>query len=312
MMESPRGIQAVGDRLVDLELDNMRARSRRVDIRDYSLFSSSSGIHVYDQVGGYIFLPSDTLSPLPKENLHLKDRLSRLHDGLQTVISLLSEYQLVALHKYLDNMIDESSSEGGLNLAAGPFGFENNNPGSHQPEPKPIRSGLKAKAQLAAQAKLSQFRASPLFDSDCFKVTLIHLEMTGNVTMKGSFWPKWAAFDGFMKGITAEYSSMTGSLGGWATVKQRYLQRVDSIIQSGPNPLWQVRLKKELPRFQELEGTIPAEIRNLELGTSPFDFRSLISEPVDLDKLAMALERTERLADSEMEEDDWPQPGEWD
>lgn len=71
-------------------------------------------------------------------------------------------------------------------------------------------------------------------------------------------------------------------------------------------------MKKELPRFQELEGTIPAEIRNLELGTSPFDFRSLISEPVDLDKLAMALERTERLADSEMEEDDWPQPGEWD
>ncbi|KZL67036.1 hypothetical protein CI238_04702 [Colletotrichum incanum] len=238
-MEPTPAIRKLANRLVDLELDNMRARSRHFPFHEYKPWSSpEGGIHISHQLGGYIFLPSDVSAPLPKEIQYLNESLSVRHNNLQSSIQSLSDHQLLALHDFLDEEVENYAPEDEPSILVGDhFSFAD----TRKPrcEPQSIRNGLwlKEKAQQVAEIRLSSFYASPLLASECFNVILIHLDMTGQVASQESTWPRWAGFEDFTKRIEADYASMTG-LGndGWADVKQHYLLRIDKVYQSQPTP----------------------------------------------------------------------------
>ncbi|GKT53647.1 hypothetical protein ColTof3_00986 [Colletotrichum tofieldiae] len=238
-MEPTPAIRILADRLVDLELDNMRARSRHVSFNDYKPWSpSEEGIHISHKLGGYIFLPSDVSVPLPKETQYLNESLSVRHKNLQSSIQSLSDHQLLALHGCLDEEVENYTPEDELSVLVGD---RSSFADTQKPkrELQSIRNGLwlKEKAWQVAQIRLSSFRASPLLASECFNVILIHLDMTGQVVSQESTWPRWAGFGAFTKRIEADYASMTG-LGndGWADVQQHYLLRIDKVFQSQPTP----------------------------------------------------------------------------
>ncbi|EFQ33321.1 hypothetical protein CGRA01v4_06962 [Colletotrichum graminicola] len=238
-MDSAHEVRILADRLIDLELDNTRARSRHVPCHQYNPWSSNGGgIHISHELGGCIFLPSDVSTPLPKNAQDLHETIGVRHNDLQSSIQSLSDHQLLALHDLLDKEIDDyASDDEALTLGGGIFGSV----GTERPKvvPQSIRNGLwvKEKAQQVAQIRLSTFRASPLLASECFNVVLIHLDMTGRVVSEESTWPNWANFEGFTKRIERNYVSLSGLKGDYlARVQQHYLLRIDRVVRSQPNP----------------------------------------------------------------------------
>ncbi|GKT43688.1 uncharacterized protein ColSpa_03869 [Colletotrichum spaethianum] len=71
--------------------------------------------------------------------------------------------------------------------------------------------------------------------------------------------------------------------------------------------LWQVKLKKLLPDIRKLEGRVPLLDPTLEIAGSEVSIGLLFNEPVDFDKLAAPVERTESLKHKDMTEEDYPQ-----
>ncbi|KAK1999831.1 hypothetical protein LX36DRAFT_631624 [Colletotrichum falcatum] len=268
-MEPAHNLRILADRLVDLELDNIRARSRLVPFREYNPWSlHARGIHISHELGECIFLPSDVSVPLPPKTQYLHGPLSARHDDLQLSIQSLSDLQLLALHDYLDKEIDDYASDDEPPI---PGGGISGSVGTKTPKfvAQSIRNGLwiKQKAQRVAQLRLSTFRASPLLASECFTVVLIHLDMTGEVVSEESTWPNWAAFGAFVKRMEKNYVSMSGPKGDdWAGVQQHYLLRIDRVFQSRPNPpqraaaslyqtwLWDLDKQKDIwEHFSELD-----------------------------------------------------------
>ncbi|KAK1983830.1 hypothetical protein LZ30DRAFT_622587 [Colletotrichum cereale] len=237
-MEPTDETSILADKLINLELDNIRARSRHISSRGYKPWSSKGGTYISHELGGCIFLPSDVSTPLPPKTQYLNEPLSLRHNDLQSSIQSLSDHQLLALHDYLDKEVNDfTSDDEPLILGGGIFGSV----GTKKPKfvPQSIRNGLwaKEKAQRAAQIRLSTFRASPLLASECFNAVLIHLYMSGEVVLEESTWPSWADFGAFTKLIEKNYASMSGLKGdGWAAVQQHYLLRIDRVFQSRPSP----------------------------------------------------------------------------
>ncbi|KAK1595273.1 uncharacterized protein LY79DRAFT_511213 [Colletotrichum navitas] len=238
-MDPAHELRILADSLFELELDNIRARSRHIPCHEYNPWSSNGrGIHVSHELGGCIFLPNDVSTPLPKNTQDLHESISVRHNNLQSSIQPLSDHQLLALHDLLDEEIDDyASDDEALILGGGIFGSV----GTTRPKlvPQSIRNGLwvKEKAQKVAQIRLSTFRASPLLASECFNVILIHLDMTGKVVSEETTWPNWADFGAFTKRIERNYVSMSDLKGDyWAGVQQHYLLRIDGVFRSQPNP----------------------------------------------------------------------------
>ncbi|KAK1971168.1 hypothetical protein LY78DRAFT_714737 [Colletotrichum sublineola] len=238
-MEPTPEIGVLADKLIELELDNIRARSRHVSFRDYNPSpSNGGGTHIYHELGRCIFLPNDVSTPLPQKTRHLHEPITMRHKDLQLSIQSLSDHQLLALHDCLDKEVDDYTSDDEPLILGGGV-FDSVGPTKPKVVPQSIRNGLwvKEKAQRVAQIRLSTFRASPLLASECFGVVLIHLDMTGKVVSKESTWPSWADFGAFMRRIEKNYVPMSGPKGdGWAGVQEHYLLRIDRVFQSQPNP----------------------------------------------------------------------------
>ncbi|TQN69881.1 hypothetical protein CSHISOI_05651 [Colletotrichum shisoi] len=219
----------------------MRARSRQVRLHENKPWSSlGGGIHVSNELGGYFFLPNDVSTPLPDERKHYEGSLNARHNNLQSSIQSLSDHQLLALHDFLDQEIDNDASEDELPIiTSGYFEFVNNRKPKGQVQS--IRNGLwlKEKAQHVAQIKLSTFRASPFLASECFGVFLINLGITGKdvSVSERSMWPQWTGFDAFVRQVDASYTSMTVLKNhGWTSAQKHYLARINRVLQSQPPP----------------------------------------------------------------------------
>ncbi|KAK2062630.1 hypothetical protein LY76DRAFT_667825 [Colletotrichum caudatum] len=238
-MEPAHEIRKLADRLIDLELDNTRARSRHVPHHEFNPWSSNGGgIQMYHELGGSIFLPGDVSAPLPPKTQYLYENLSVRHNDLQSSIQSLSDHQLLVLHDCLDKEIDDyTSDDESLSLGGGIFGSV----GTKEPKvvPQSVRNGLwaKEKALQVAQIRLSTFRASPFLASECFNVVLTHLDMIGKVVSEESTWPNCVDFEAFTKRIEKKYVSLSGlKVDDWASIQQHYLLRIDKVLRSEPKP----------------------------------------------------------------------------
>ncbi|WQF75734.1 hypothetical protein CDEST_00748 [Colletotrichum destructivum] len=256
-------MRTLADRFVELELDNMRARSRQVQLHENKPWSSlGGGIHVSHELGGYFFLPNDVSTPLPDERKHYEGSLNARHNNLQSSIQSLSDHQLLALHDFLDQEIDNDASEDELPIITSDY-FEFVNNRKPKGQVQSIRNGLWLKekvrkhthlsspikhvilltsakqAQHVAQIKLSTFHASPFLASECFSVILVNLGITGKdvSVSERSMWPQWTGFDAFVRQADASYTSMTVLKNhGWTSAQEHYLARINKVLQSQPPP----------------------------------------------------------------------------
>ncbi|KAI8232877.1 hypothetical protein K4K54_011304 [Colletotrichum sp. SAR 10_86] len=92
----------VASGLVELKLDNMRARFRRGDLTSLQFPLPSGELRVDDEFGGHIVLSSDTSSPLPEGKQYLHDSLQARSDALQDTIRIRSIEFMLSLHNFLD------------------------------------------------------------------------------------------------------------------------------------------------------------------------------------------------------------------
>lgn len=105
-METSTAIRQLAANLVDLELDNVRARAKYLDCSICD--TGSIRVHVYNDVGGQHFLPYDTSSPLHREASYFSESLSARDRDLQRKVRSLSHDGLVALYEGLSQEIDEA------------------------------------------------------------------------------------------------------------------------------------------------------------------------------------------------------------
>ncbi|KAF6814353.1 hypothetical protein CSOJ01_04076 [Colletotrichum sojae] len=219
----------MGNELVELRLDNMRARFRRVGLGSYGRPMSLEGFRVYDQLGSYIFLPSDISTQLPAEKQHLAQGLEARLLRLQAVIPRMTLESMLALHDYFDRELAE--------LSAVP-----------KSRPRLIRDirWLRERVQEVAEARLFRFHAYPLLDEDTFKVAIAHYAVDDTVVSEEICWPKWATFDPFVQQIEASHAHPTASPTDWPAIERWYVCLVDSVTLHSPHPV--ERLKAELYR----------------------------------------------------------------
>ncbi|KAK1675620.1 hypothetical protein BDP55DRAFT_631819 [Colletotrichum godetiae] len=233
-MDISTAIRQLATSLIDLELDNIRARSKFLD--HSTCDPVSIGVHVYNDVGGQHFLSYDTSSPLPRETGYLSEFLSTRDHELQQTIRSLSHDGLLALHECLsremDEMDDQARSDDG---AEGPSplselnGLENDKRTSHL--------SLRKKIQEVSRAKMFRLSTSPLIANQFFGVFLIYLDGNGESILQKSSWPVWTDYKDFIETMSEYHYKVTNKKsGGVENIKQTYLERIDDFIEPEPAP----------------------------------------------------------------------------
>ncbi|OHE92775.1 hypothetical protein CORC01_11925 [Colletotrichum orchidophilum] len=299
----------------------MRARAKHLDLSDCEPWSM--GIHVYNEVGGHDFLPYDTSSPLPEETSYLSKSFSTRDHDLQRNIQLLSNDGLLALHQCLSQELEnENPSDDNASNNEHIFGGEGLGPQNQLYGSEDI--------QDVARTRLWSLSTSPLIASESFHVILIYLDNKGDSVLKKSVWPMWTDFDCFIQTMSKFHSKVTDTMGSNVeNIKRKYVQLIDDFIISKPAPpkaaaartyqtwfnnldimndawayLWQRKFIKQLPEILQLIGRPLPEPSETELTANSKP--ALVGGPYDFDSLL------EASTDENMEEDDWPQPGEFD
>ncbi|KAK1640197.1 hypothetical protein BDP81DRAFT_446554 [Colletotrichum phormii] len=212
-MDISTAIRQLATSLIDLELDNIRARSKYLN--HYTCDPVSIGVHVYNDVGGQHFLSYDTSSPLPRETSYLSEFLSTRDHELKRTIRSLSHDGLMALHECLSREIDEIDDQ-----ARSDDGAEG---------PSPI--------QEVSRAKMFRLSTSPLIANQSFDVVLIYLDGNGESILQKSSWPVWTDFKDFIKTMSEYHYKVTNKKSGSVeNIKQTYLERIDDFIESEPAP----------------------------------------------------------------------------
>ncbi|KAJ0164144.1 hypothetical protein CTA2_1659 [Colletotrichum tanaceti] len=322
-------MRTLADKFVELELDNMRARSRHVQLHENKPWSSlGGGIHVSHELGRYLFLPNDVSTPLPDGRKHLEGSLNARHNNLQSSIQSCSDHQLLALHDFLDQEIENDASEDEPPMITGGY-FEFVNNRKPEGQLQSIRNGfwLREKAQHVAQIRLSTFHASPYLASECFGVNLVHLDMAGKMISGRSTWSQWIGFDAF-KHYLARINKVLQSQPppppprkAVATFYQTWLRDLDTqkdtwaykIVEHAFHTmktqgqvegkevamakLWQIKLKKVLPDIQAMEESNLLENPTSEPTEWTLNMEDFIDDNGILDKLAVAAGCTASLQD---------------
>ncbi|KAK1731236.1 hypothetical protein CaCOL14_009762 [Colletotrichum acutatum] len=266
-MEISTEIRQLATNLIDLELDNIRARAKYLDRSTYD--TGSIGVHVYNDVGGQYFLPYDTSSPLPRETSYLYEPLSARGHSLQRKVRSLSHDGLMALYECVSQEIDELDEANetekiveaaetdeidetnetdktkeaddtddqarsddiieGLIPLSEPDGLGNDKRASHL--------ALRKKIQEVSRVKMFRLSTSSLIDSDSIDVVLIYLDSNGNSILQKSSWPVWTDFEAFIKTMSVYHHEVTIKRGGSVeNIKQTFLQKIDDFSQSKPGP----------------------------------------------------------------------------
>ncbi|KAK2761906.1 hypothetical protein CKAH01_05136 [Colletotrichum kahawae] len=205
--------------LVELKLDNMRARFRRGDLTSLQLPLPSDELRIDDEFDGHIILSSDTSSPLPEGQQHLHDSLQARADALQDTIHIRSTEFMLSLHNFLDQEL--------VMLGAG-----------YPPRPRSLHdpSWLVDKVQAVALARLETLRAYPLLDHDSFKIALVHLGEDGVMALDVLSWPSWATFEPFIRNIERIHSRSTRSIHSWSNTQQFYVHIATFAAKHSPHP----------------------------------------------------------------------------
>ncbi|KAJ0343080.1 hypothetical protein COL922a_000407 [Colletotrichum nupharicola] len=209
----------VASGLVELKLDNMRARFRRGDLTSLRFPLPSGELRVDDEFGGHIVLSSDTSSPLREGKQYLHDSLQARSDALQDTIRIRSIEFMLSLHNFLDQEL--------LRLGAG-----------YPPRPRSLHdpSWLDEKVQAVALARLETLHAYPLLDHDSFKIAIVHLGEDGATALDMLVWPNWATFEPFIENIERIHSRSTRSIHSWSTTHQLYLHIASFAAKNSPYP----------------------------------------------------------------------------
>ncbi|EQB53120.1 hypothetical protein CGLO_07204 [Colletotrichum gloeosporioides Cg-14] len=212
-------LKDVASSLVELKLDNMRARFRRGDLTSLQFPLPSGELRVDDEFGGHIVLSSDTSSPLSEGKQYLHDSLQVRSDALRDTIRIRSIEFMLSLHNFLDQEL--------LKLGAG-----------YPPRPRSLHdpSWLDDKVQAVALARLETLHAYPLLDHDSFKIAIVHLGEDGATALEMLVWPNWATFEPFIENIERIHSRSTHSIHCWSTTRRFYLHIATFAAKNSPHP----------------------------------------------------------------------------